>query len=186
MITNLENIFIIDDDVESNQTIGRILNVFSKDIIIYSNWDSINELRLHTYSLLIFNSLFIGHGNVGYNVFVKTNRKRIGKDLFCMVLLDSIHSIPEEDFVEDLIYKPVRKFEILFAVNRLMKKINVIHENKILKSSILIKENTPLKEIEKQVIIHTVTRFEGSKAKAANILGISKRSIELKYNEWGL
>lgn len=186
MISSFENIFIVDDDVESNHLVGQILRGFSKDIIMYSNWDNLNTLPLQAYTLVIFNSTFVQNRDQGLDIFITRNQKKIGKELFCMLLLDSVHFFPEEDYIENFIYKPARKFEVLFAAKNLMKKIQIIHENKVLKSSIIIKENTTLKEIEKQVIVHTVNKFDGSKAKAANLLDISKRSIELKYKEWNI
>ncbi|MCE9499264.1 MAG: hypothetical protein K8R21_01945 [Leptospira sp.] len=50
----------------------------------------------------------------------------------------------------------------------------------------LQKNKIGIKEFENQLIVKAVELNNGSKAGGANLLGLSTRSIELKFKEWGL
>jgi two-component system response regulator HydG len=44
----------------------------------------------------------------------------------------------------------------------------------------------PLKEIEKEVIISTLEENNGNRTKTAEVLGISRRTLQLKLKEYGV
>ncbi len=67
--------------------------------------------------------------------------------------------------------------------NDLPSNINV-NTKKSRKETFRIPSGATLKEIEKKVIIETLQTTNGSKSKAAKILGISTRKIEYKIKEW--
>ncbi len=52
------------------------------------------------------------------------------------------------------------------------------------KDTFRIPSGTTMKEIEKKIILETLQTTNGSKSKAAKILGISTRKIEYKIKEW--
>jgi DNA-binding NtrC family response regulator len=52
------------------------------------------------------------------------------------------------------------------------------------KDTFRIPSGTTMKEIEKKVILETLQTTNGSKSKAAKMLGISTRKIEYKIKEW--
>ncbi len=55
---------------------------------------------------------------------------------------------------------------------------------KLRKDTFRIPSGTTMKEIEKKIILETLQTTNGSKSKAAKILGISTRKIEYKIKEW--
>ncbi len=55
---------------------------------------------------------------------------------------------------------------------------------KLKKDTFRIPSGTTMKEIEKKIILETLQTTNGSKSKAAKILGISTRKIEYKIKEW--
>ena len=55
---------------------------------------------------------------------------------------------------------------------------------KLRKDTFRIPSGTTMKEIEKRIILETLQTTNGSKSKAAKILGISTRKIEYKIKEW--
>ncbi len=65
----------------------------------------------------------------------------------------------------------------------LPSNINV-NTKKSRKETFRIPSGATMKEIEKKVIIETLQTTNGSKSKAAKILGISTRKIEYKIKEW--
>ena len=67
--------------------------------------------------------------------------------------------------------------------NDLPSNINV-NTKKSRKETFRIPSGATMKEIEKKVIIETLQTTNGSKSKAAKILGISTRKIEYKIKEW--
>ena len=67
--------------------------------------------------------------------------------------------------------------------NDLPSNINV-NTKKSRKETFPIPSGATMKEIEKKVIIETLQTTNGSKSKAAKILGISTRKIEYKIKEW--
>lgn len=67
--------------------------------------------------------------------------------------------------------------------NDLPSNINV-NTKKSRKETFRIPSGVTMKEIEKKVIIETLQATNGSKSKAAKILGISTRKIEYKIKEW--
>ena len=67
--------------------------------------------------------------------------------------------------------------------NDLPSNINV-NTKKSRKETFRIPSGATMKEIEKTVIIETLQTTNGSKSKAAKILGISTRKIEYKIKEW--
>lgn len=67
--------------------------------------------------------------------------------------------------------------------NDLPSNINV-NTKKSRKETFRIPSGATMKEIEKRVIIETLQTTNGSKSKAAEILGISTRKIEYKIKEW--
>jgi transcriptional regulator with PAS, ATPase and Fis domain len=67
--------------------------------------------------------------------------------------------------------------------NDLPSNINV-NTKKSRKETFRIPSGATMKEIEKRVIIETLQTTNGSKSKAADILGISTRKIEYKIKEW--
>ena len=69
--------------------------------------------------------------------------------------------------------------------NDLPSNINV-NTKKSRKETFRIPSGATLKEIEKKVIIETLQTTNGSKSKAAKILGISTRKIEYKIKEWSM
>ncbi len=69
--------------------------------------------------------------------------------------------------------------------NDLPSNINV-NTKKSRKETFRIPSGATMKEIEKKVIIETLQTTNGSKSKAAKILGISTRKIEYKIKEWSM
>jgi DNA-binding NtrC family response regulator len=69
--------------------------------------------------------------------------------------------------------------------NDLPSNINV-NTKKSRKENFRIPSGATMKEIEKKVIIETLQTTNGSKSKAAKILGISTRKIEYKIKEWSM
>ncbi len=67
----------------------------------------------------------------------------------------------------------------------LPSNINV-NTKKSRKETFRIPSGATMKEIEKKVIIETLQTTNGSKSKAAKILGISTRKIEYKIKEWSM
>lgn len=67
--------------------------------------------------------------------------------------------------------------------NNLPSNINV-HSRKTRMETFHIPLGTTMKEIEKKIILETLQTTNGSKSKAAKILGISTRKIEYKVKEW--
>ena len=67
--------------------------------------------------------------------------------------------------------------------NDLPSNINV-NTKKSRKETFRIPSGATMKEIEKKVILETLQTTNGSKSKAAKILGISTRKIEYKIKEW--
>ena len=67
--------------------------------------------------------------------------------------------------------------------NNLSSNINV-NTKKSRKETFRIPSGATMKEIEKKVILETLQTTNGSKSKAAEILGISTRKIEYKIKEW--
>ena len=67
--------------------------------------------------------------------------------------------------------------------NNLPSNINV-NTKKSRKETFRIPSGATMKEIEKTVILETLQTTNGSKSKAAKILGISTRKIEYKIKEW--
>jgi len=67
--------------------------------------------------------------------------------------------------------------------NNLPSNINV-NTKKSRKETFRIPSGATMKEIEKKVILETLQTTNGSKSKAAKILGISTRKIEYKIKEW--
>lgn len=67
--------------------------------------------------------------------------------------------------------------------NNLPSNINV-HSRKTRMETFYIPLGTTMKEIEKKIILETLQTTNGSKSKAAKILGISTRKIEYKIKEW--
>jgi len=59
-----------------------------------------------------------------------------------------------------------------------------INTKKSRKETLRIPSEATMKEIEKKVILETLQTTNGSKSKAAEILGISTRKIEYKIKEW--
>jgi DNA-binding NtrC family response regulator len=55
---------------------------------------------------------------------------------------------------------------------------------KLRKDTFRIPSGTTMKEIEKKIILETLQTTNGSKSKAAKILGLSTRKIEYKIKEW--
>ena len=43
-----------------------------------------------------------------------------------------------------------------------------------------------LKEMEQQLILSTLKQFEGNRTKTAEMLGISRRSLQMKLKELGM
>lgn len=69
--------------------------------------------------------------------------------------------------------------------NDLPSNINV-NTKESRKETFRIPSGATMKEIEKKVIIGTLQTTNGSKSKAAKILGISTRKIEYKIKEWSM
>lgn len=67
--------------------------------------------------------------------------------------------------------------------NNLPSNIN-IHSRKTRMETFHIPSGATMKEIEKKIILETLQTTNGSKSKAAKILGISTRKIEYKIKEW--
>jgi DNA-binding NtrC family response regulator len=67
--------------------------------------------------------------------------------------------------------------------DNLPSNINV-NTNKSRKETFRIPSGATMKEIEKKIILETLQTTNGSKSKAAKILGISTRKIEYKIKEW--
>lgn len=67
--------------------------------------------------------------------------------------------------------------------NNLPSNIN-IHSRKTRMETFHIPLGATMKEIEKKIILETLQTTNGSKSKAAKILGISTRKIEYKIKEW--
>jgi DNA-binding NtrC family response regulator len=67
--------------------------------------------------------------------------------------------------------------------NNLPSNINV-NSKKSRKETFRISSGATMKEVEKKVILETLQTTNGSKSKAAEILGISTRKIEYKIKEW--
>lgn len=44
----------------------------------------------------------------------------------------------------------------------------------------------PLKEVEKQMIIKTLEENDGNRTHTAGLLGISRRTLQLKLKEYGI
>jgi len=68
--------------------------------------------------------------------------------------------------------------------NNLSSNINV-NTKKSRIETFRIPSGATMKEIERKVILETLQTTNGSKSKAAKILGISTRKIEYKIKEWG-
>ena len=67
--------------------------------------------------------------------------------------------------------------------NNLPSNIDV-HFRKTRRETFHIPLGATMKEIEKKIILETLQTTNGSKSKAAKILGISTRKIEYKIKEW--
>ncbi|MFQ5686235.1 MAG: sigma-54-dependent transcriptional regulator [Candidatus Scalindua sp.] len=67
--------------------------------------------------------------------------------------------------------------------DNLPSNINV-NTKKSRKETFRVPSGATMKEIEKKVIMETLQTTNGSKSKAAKILGISTRKIEYKFKEW--
>ena len=78
---------------------------------------------------------------------------------------------------------------VIMAKNELIEpddlpsNINV-NTKKSRKETLRIPSGATMKEIEKRIILETLQSTNGSKSKAAKILGISTRKIEYKIKEW--
>jgi DNA-binding NtrC family response regulator len=77
---------------------------------------------------------------------------------------------------------------VLSAVNQVDLKNLPTHVLKpgLAQVNITFKPGTPLSEVEKTMILETLKAVRGNKLKAANILGISRRSLYNKLEEYGI
>jgi two-component system response regulator HydG len=56
----------------------------------------------------------------------------------------------------------------------------------VAKSEIDLTPGRSLKEVEKQMIIRTLEETEGNRTHAAKILGISRRTLQIKLKGYGI
>lgn len=61
---------------------------------------------------------------------------------------------------------------------------NLTHSGKTTSPYLQLRVGTPLKDVEKEVILKTLELTGGSKTDAAKLLGVSTRKIEYKVKEW--
>lgn len=81
--------------------------------------------------------------------------------------------------VDDFLAYPFTKDEFTKRISLLEEKIDYFNYLSDLK-------NFSLEDAEKYLILKAVELQNGSKSKAAKILKISTRSIELKFHKWGI
>lgn len=81
--------------------------------------------------------------------------------------------------VDDFLSSPFTKEEF-------EKRISVMEEKKNYFNYLSDLKNLSLEEAEKILILKAVEFQNGSKSKAAKMLKISTRSIELKFHKWGI
>jgi transcriptional regulator with PAS, ATPase and Fis domain len=61
---------------------------------------------------------------------------------------------------------------------------NLTRSGKTTSPYLQLRVGTPLKDVEKEVILKTLELTGGSKTDAAKLLGVSTRKIEYKVKEW--
>lgn len=146
---------------------GFLLNFISTP----TEFESI--LQKETFDLIVME-----YGEDSLNLIDSLNRN------FSQIHFPLVLAIVEEkgvklDRIDDFLSSPFSKDELLKRIFILEEKRRFFHFFSALKE-------ITLEEAEKFLILNAVEKQNGSKSKAAKILGISTRTIELKFRKWGI
>ncbi|MBE7412524.1 MAG: hypothetical protein L6Q54_10295 [Leptospiraceae bacterium] len=111
--------------------------------------------------------------------FLDSLKKNYEKIQFPLILSISQNKENNLDRIDDFLTED-------FTAKELSKRLSILEEKSSYFRFLSEYKNSSLEEIEKFLILSTVEKEKGSKSKAAKILGISTRTIELKFHKWGI
>ncbi|HMQ11434.1 MAG TPA: response regulator [Oligoflexia bacterium] len=194
-----KNILLVEDDTANNELLNQIL---SKDYVVFSATQGLEALDImnqHKIDLVLSDIKMPKMDGMDLLRALKTINPNI--EIILMTAHGSIELAVDaiKKGASDFISKPFRKASLLRSIEKCFERQALLEENQSLKKTlesykhkqeslekdyINIPIGTPLNDIERTVIEHTLKKTDGDKKLTAKLLGVGERTIYRKLDEY--